>query len=150
MKDQNISIIEIDSVKAIMDVVAKCHNSYIRISKNKEAAESKFYIAYRWLFQSTNIIDQTVDHNSNFNLKEVNKFNLLKHGLLEMKSRQDYPVFIFKALVCCCQAIIDALNSQIELGSLNKSTYSMNLQQALIAIIEAKFLIELDMEISFS
>lgn len=149
MKDQNISIIEIDSVRAIMDIIAKCHNTYVRTSRNKQGAETKLYIAYRWLFYTTNLVDKTVDHNTNFGLSEVSKFNLLKHGPLCMNTRQDYPVFIMKALVVACQSIVEALQLQIELGSLNKTLYQNNLSCALNAVVEAKFLIELDMEISY-
>jgi hypothetical protein len=150
MKDQNISIAELNAINSIADVVGKCHNSYKSISKvNTTSAIQEFYKCYRWLKSCSNLIDTSADYNSDFANKIVNSFSLDKYGLIESKSRQDYPIFIYKKICLEIDRVIAAILELENLSTLNKGIYLDCIHSARISITNAKYLIEFEMEYLF-
>ena len=150
MKDKNISIGEINAINAIANVVGKCHNSYKSVSKtNSIAAIHEFYKSYRYLKSCSNLIETYADYNSDFANKIVNSCSLEKYGYIESKSRQDYPIFIYKKICLEIDKVIAAILEIENLSTLNKGIFIDYISSARISITNAKFLIEYEMEYLF-
>ena len=147
MQNENISIVEMDAIKAIIDVIGKCHNTYKKISNaQNDAAPHEFYKAYRWLCACCDIIASRADANLNFANHEVNFFELDKHGLVEIVTRKDFPVFVYKALCLQIDAIVSAIYQLEQSNTLNRSLYLDYLHSARTSITHAKYMVEYEME----
>lgn len=150
MEDQNISIIELDAIKSIIDVIGKCHNTYRKISSGSTiSAIHEMYKAYRWLTSCDEIIFKRNDENENFVNSVVNAYSLEKHGLLDRERGQDFPVFAYKALCLNLNSIASAIYEIEKSSTLNRSLYLDYLYSARVSITHAKYLIEFEMEYLF-
>jgi len=147
MKDQNISIMELDAIRSIMDVTGKCYNDLL-----KQGISSEDLIkAYRFLSSCIQIIQPSdlLNKNKDFSTHEVNSIMLSKHGELPKTKRNDYPVFVWKYVCLELDKIIDAIYDLEKLSTLNKSLYLEYLGQSRICVIHAKYIAEFNMESLF-
>ena len=151
MKDQNVSIYELDAIKAIIDVIGKCYNTYKHISNaNNISAIQEMYKAYRWLQSCESLIFPKVDENENFYNTTVNAFSLEKHGILDRNRGKGIVIFAYKELCLNLNSSVSAIYEIENSSTLNKSLYLDYLYSARVAITHARYIIEFEMEYLFN